>query len=72
MKPYVKRERDGKAHIPDPAHGHPRQKETAEHEHVQEHAPQDPYVRPEGKVGRNDPCPCGSGLKFKKCCGAAA
>ena len=20
------------------------------------------------KVGRNDPCPCGSGLKFKKCC----
>jgi uncharacterized protein len=20
-------------------------------------------------VGRNDPCPCGSGLKFKKCCG---
>lgn len=22
-----------------------------------------------GKVGRNDPCPCGSGLKFKKCCG---
>ena len=20
--------------------------------------------------GRNDPCPCGSGLKFKKCCGA--
>jgi preprotein translocase subunit SecA len=24
-----------------------------------------------GKVGRNDPCPCGSGKKFKKCCGAA-
>jgi len=23
-----------------------------------------------GKVGRNDPCPCGSGLKYKKCCGA--
>ncbi len=22
----------------------------------------------EEKVGRNDPCPCGSGLKFKKCC----
>ncbi|WP_369291525.1 SEC-C metal-binding domain-containing protein [Sphingobium sp. DC-2] len=20
------------------------------------------------KVGRNEPCPCGSGLKFKKCC----
>lgn len=21
-----------------------------------------------GKVGRNDPCPCGSGRKYKKCC----
>ena len=20
------------------------------------------------KIGRNDPCPCGSGLKYKKCC----
>jgi SEC-C motif domain protein len=30
-------------------------------------------VRREGpKVGRNDPCPCGSGKKYKKCCGAAA
>ncbi|MFL9867955.1 UPF0149 family protein [Paraburkholderia fungorum] len=28
--------------------------------------------RTEPKVGRNDPCPCGSGKKFKKCCGAAA
>ncbi len=27
-------------------------------------------VRTEAKVGRNDPCPCGSGLKYKKCCGA--
>jgi uncharacterized protein len=26
--------------------------------------------RPRPAVGRNDPCPCGSGLKFKKCCGA--
>ncbi|WP_413466092.1 SEC-C metal-binding domain-containing protein [Niallia circulans] len=23
----------------------------------------------ETKVGRNDPCPCGSGEKYKKCCG---
>jgi len=23
----------------------------------------------EKKVGRNDPCPCGSGIKYKKCCG---
>ncbi len=27
-----------------------------------------PVVR-KHKVGRNDPCPCGSGLKYKKCCG---
>jgi SEC-C motif-containing protein len=27
-------------------------------------------VRTEPKVGRNDPCPCGSGKKYKKCCGA--
>ena len=25
-------------------------------------------VRDEPKVGRNDPCPCGSGKKYKKCC----
>jgi len=25
--------------------------------------------RKERKVGRNDPCPCGSGKKYKKCCG---
>ena len=28
-----------------------------------------PTVRDEDKVGRNDPCPCGSGKKYKKCCG---
>ncbi|WP_006745805.1 SEC-C metal-binding domain-containing protein [Thioalkalivibrio paradoxus] len=27
-----------------------------------------PYVREHPKVGRNDPCPCGSGRKYKKCC----
>jgi len=27
-------------------------------------------VRKDKKVGRNDPCPCGSGKKHKKCCGA--
>ena len=30
-----------------------------------------PTVQRQGeKVGRNDPCPCGSGTKYKKCCGA--
>lgn len=28
-----------------------------------------PFVRKEVKIGRNDPCPCGSGKKYKKCCG---
>jgi len=28
-------------------------------------------IRNEEKVGRNDPCPCNSGKKYKKCCGAA-
>ena len=27
-----------------------------------------PVVRPADKIGRNDPCPCGSGRKYKKCC----
>lgn len=26
-------------------------------------------VRKEKKIGRNEPCPCGSGKKYKKCCG---
>jgi len=29
----------------------------------------EPVVRSGPKIGRNDPCPCGSGKKFKKCCG---
>jgi hypothetical protein len=29
----------------------------------------DPITRPGAKIGRNDPCPCGSGQKYKKCCG---
>jgi len=37
------------------AHHAPREKET-------------PFVHHASKVGRNDPCPCGSGRKFKQCC----
>jgi preprotein translocase subunit SecA len=29
----------------------------------------EPYVRQAPKVGRNDPCPCGSGKKYKQCHG---
>jgi hypothetical protein len=35
-------------------------------------APVQTIRREEPKVGRNDPCPCGSGKKYKKCHGAAA
>jgi preprotein translocase subunit SecA len=42
-----------------------------EHESPNEPAakPQSPQVRSAPKVGRNDPCPCGSGKKYKQCCG---
>ena len=39
------------------------------HGHAHSHGPQAPYVKPDHeKIGRNDPCACGSGKKFKKCC----
>lgn len=40
--------------------------EEAEAEDAAAHAT--PYVREQPKVGRNDPCPCGSGKKYKRCC----
>ena len=40
---------------------------------VDAHAPEPETVRrATPRVGRNDPCPCGSGKKYKKCCGAAS
>ncbi len=44
---------------------------TAEEEPAQPimPVPIETYVRSEPKVGRNDPCPCGSGKKFKQCHG---
>jgi preprotein translocase subunit SecA len=35
----------------------------------QEATPQEPFMRAGQKVGRNDPCPCGSGQKYKQCHG---
>ena len=32
----------------------------------------EPVKRKSAKIGRNDPCPCGSGLKYKQCCGRNA
>jgi preprotein translocase subunit SecA len=50
----------GCGHDHDHAHGH-------HHGHHQ-HAPVATFQRATPKVGRNDPCPCGSGKKHKKCC----
>ena len=47
----------------------PRQRRMVENRGEDE-GPRQP-VRREQKVGRNDPCPCGSGKKYKKCCGRA-
>ena len=47
----------------------PPEEDGDEHEHG--HAAPVEQARSE-KTGRNDPCPCGSGKKYKKCCGSAA
>jgi uncharacterized protein YecA (UPF0149 family) len=59
-----------------------KEEQAQEHDHNQEghvhgphcnhhhhHAPLKPITRESPKVGRNDPCLCGSGKKYKKCCG---
>jgi len=38
--------------------------------HGEEPSKKKPVKRAEKKIGRNAPCPCGSGKKYKKCCGA--
>ena len=43
-------------------------REIAAAQHARAHTP---FVRTGPKVGRNDPCPCGSGRKHKKCCGVS-
>lgn len=59
---------------------HTEQENTTEngHEAVHVHGPHcnhghhhdlKPVVRSAPKIGRNDPCSCGSGKKYKKCCG---
>ena len=41
-------------------------------DHDHHHAAPEPYVRNAPKLGRNDPCHCGSGRKYKKCHGAGS
>ena len=52
--------------------GHRHREGEAHHHHHHHHDHGGHTVRREGpKVGRNDPCPCGSGKKYKKCHGSA-
>ena len=44
-------------------------KPTGTHSGNDEPLKRKPVVNKTEKVGRNDPCPCGSGKKYKKCCG---
>ncbi|MSQ67747.1 MAG: zinc chelation protein SecC [Gammaproteobacteria bacterium] len=43
-----------------------------DHDHAHSHQALAPARNPLRTVGRNDPCPCGSGKKFKKCHAGAA
>ena len=54
VKDTDKQEATEHVHGPDCNHGHPALK---------------PITRQGPKIGRNDPCSCGSQKKFKKCCG---
>jgi preprotein translocase subunit SecA len=56
-------QKDNSGSMGSPA-GEPEKADTA--------APQTPFVRRERKVGRNEPCPCGSGKKYKACHGKLA
>jgi uncharacterized protein len=51
------------------AHAHLKKLADAGKRKVDLEEAQFPAAAPSGRVGRNEPCPCGSGLKFKKCCG---
>ncbi|MGD9600764.1 MAG: SEC-C metal-binding domain-containing protein [Gammaproteobacteria bacterium] len=59
-------------HVPAPHIHGPGCNHDHDHDHDHVHPPaQDPIRNPLRDVGRNDPCPCGSGQKFKKCHGKA-
>lgn len=54
---------DGDSHTHAGGQGH------HDHHHHHHHARPETVVRDQPKIGRNDPCPCGSEKKYKKCCG---
>jgi uncharacterized protein YecA (UPF0149 family) len=57
-------------HGPNCNHAHEHEHEQHVHGPHCNHAPSEPLRNPLKDVGRNDPCPCGSQRKFKKCHGA--
>ena len=46
-----------------------KEQENLTFSHADESSIKQPMKRSSQKVQRNDPCPCGSGKKYKKCCG---
>ncbi|MDF0676105.1 MAG: preprotein translocase subunit SecA [Nitrospira sp.] len=65
----VRHEGEQPAHSPQPVISRPQPRLTLNRGDEPAAAPA-PVHRAENKVGRNDPCPCGSGKKYKKCHGA--
>lgn len=57
-------------HGPDCNHDHPQEPTPHVHGPHCNHAHHEPVRNPLKTVGRNDPCPCGSEKKYKKCHGA--
>ena len=46
-----------------------KEEEALLRKHLANFLRREPYVRPYPKISRNAPCPCGSGKKYKHCCG---
>ena len=61
--PFVQKGKE-KEHVHIPLEKPHQAEEGSEKQGIQEAA----TYHPGPKVGRNDPCPCGSGKKYKKCC----
>jgi uncharacterized protein len=68
LKPFYDHTRDGFELLADEVRRERREEEKAASLQRQQQFVT-PVVTPTFSVGRNDPCPCGSGRKFKKCCG---
>lgn len=56
---------EASAHSHEHVHG-----PNCQHDHHHHHEAIRPIIRQSPKIGRNDPCSCGSQKKYKKCCGA--